>query len=179
MLAKPAVIVVSGWRDWPEIEAHLVTAELQTLRSAGLVGLVVDGGCSGVDTIAHGWAVGEGIETKRFSADWNAGKAAGPLRNVAMLDWARSEAEQRGCLVGLFAFPGPKSRGTHDCIKAAKERKIEVVVHSHPDTEVSSYELRLGVCDFCRAENVELWPFFNSRHICPFCYDLCAPEKYK
>lgn len=50
---------------------------------------VVCGGADGVDNIGNFWAQAEGILVKRFWPDWNKhGKAAGPIRNRAMAEYA-------------------------------------------------------------------------------------------
>lgn len=174
---KPSVIIVSGWRDWPTTDAGLVENELALLKRAGLIGLLVDGACTGVDQIAHDWALGAGVDTKRFPADWSIGKSAGPERNREMLDWAKSEAEERAVSVCLLAFPGATSRGTKDCIEAAKERKIEVITHPYPGVKISKHKMPTGECYFCKKED-ELWPFYNVRHCCPTCWHELTPKEY-
>lgn len=79
---------------------------------------VLVGDCpTGVDDVVWGYADRMGNDTRVFRADWDKhGKAAGPIRNRAMLD---SGVDL------LIAFPG--GRGTQDCVRAAKERGIPVL----------------------------------------------------
>jgi hypothetical protein len=61
------------------------------------------------------WARKRGIPVESFEADWRAhGKAAGPIRNAAMV--ATADA--------LVVFPG--GRGTRNCEAAARDRGVAV-----------------------------------------------------
>jgi hypothetical protein len=63
---------------------------------------VVSGGASGVDTAGENFANIVDIEIERFPADWNThGKAAGPIRNKQMAEYADAllliwDGESRG-----------------------------------------------------------------------------------
>lgn len=61
--------------------------------------------------------------------DWYC-KAAGPLRNQAMID--------KGGIDEFHAFPLPSGRGTQDCMRRATAAGIEPVVH-HQHLEARSY----------------------------------------
>lgn len=82
---------------------------LDDLRSKNLINEVVSGGASGADACGEEWAKERGIPVKRFPADWNKfGKAAGPIRNAQMADYAND----------VVLFPGGK--GTDSMRKLAK-----------------------------------------------------------
>lgn len=68
---------------------------------------LVSGDCSSIspDQFGESWAEKRGIAVKRFPADWNKhGKAAGPIRNAQMADYADT----------CVAFWDGESRGTKD-----------------------------------------------------------------
>ena len=58
----------------------------RTLDAIEGVTLVIHGDASGADYLAGCWAARRGVAVKTFPADWKRhGKAAGPIRNKAML----------------------------------------------------------------------------------------------
>lgn len=126
-------ILVTGSRNWSDrfvIESALVEAqsELAPLQPGqydynGSDWTIVHGACpyGGADYIAEQWAIGCMYKVEPWPADWaNFGKAAGPMRNQAMVD-----AGADICL----AFPLPDSRGTWDCIRRAKAAGIPVKIY--------------------------------------------------
>jgi hypothetical protein len=71
---------------------------------------------SGADSLAHEAARDQGRRCEVFHADWERhGKAAGPIRNQAMID-AGADL--------VIAFPG--GRGTADLIRRARKAGIPV-----------------------------------------------------
>ena len=88
------------------------------IRLKGLPEAVIQGGAKGADLMAKNWA------TKRFAlrvvtekADWNKhGKAAGPIRNQAMIDTYHPHL--------VIAFPG--GRGTADMVTRARDAGVDV-----------------------------------------------------
>jgi hypothetical protein len=85
---------------------------------------LISGGCRGVDQSAEAWAREEGIPIKRFDADWQAvGRAAGPLRNRAMAEYAGAWTNS-----ALIAFWNGTSRGTKNMIDEARRHKLFVYV---------------------------------------------------
>ena len=86
--------------DWLRLDALGATA-------------LYEGEADGADFCALGWATSRGLPVRRFPAEWDAhGKAAGPMRNAAMLEAAREEAQQTGQPLLVAAFPG--GSGTAD-----------------------------------------------------------------
>lgn len=77
---------------------------------------IVSGGATGADALGEQYARERGWPVKRFPADWDLGKRAGPLRNAQMVAYATH----------LVAFPG--GRGTADCIKQAQDAGLTVRV---------------------------------------------------
>lgn len=114
-------IIVAGSRDFDDYG-------LMSRKLAGAARLesveIVSGGARGADALGERFARENGIPVKRFEADWGRfGKAAGPIRNSQMAEYA-AEAE-RGYLV---AFPMGRSPGTRDMIRKAKEKGLTAYV---------------------------------------------------
>lgn len=83
--------------------------------------IVCVGGASGIDNFIEAWCHDIGIDLFVCPALWEAyGKYAGPRRNRLMLDVFKPDL--------VIAVPVKGSRGTWDCVNAAKERGIEVVL---------------------------------------------------
>lgn len=83
---------------------------------------IVHGGAKGADTMAQDFALSHGTTFDIFKADWNEhGRAAGPLRNQAMVD---SGADY------FLAFQYNGSSGTADCIRRAYAAGIPGKVYS-------------------------------------------------
>jgi hypothetical protein len=120
---------VTGGRDhWPTL-AEIEQLEAEVKRRG--ISKLREGGCpTGVDRIVRGYLRARGsVEIETWPADWEQhGRAAGPIRNRAMLEGDPPD------LLGhtlhpsadvLFAFEG--GRGTADCREAAGESSVEVV----------------------------------------------------
>ena len=108
-------VIVTGGRDYAD--RARVFAALDTIHAETPIGCVVQGGARGVDEHADGWTEKSGARSVTLPADWKAhGKAAGPMRNQAMID-AGADL--------VVAFPG--GRGTADCVRRARAAGIRVV----------------------------------------------------
>lgn len=95
-------------------------------------GAVYVGDCTtGVDAVARAWCEAHGLRARGgkllvFEADWDRwGKSAGPRRNQAMVDAARSS----GLHTMALAFPSSSSRGTWDCVRRLARAGLAVWVH--------------------------------------------------
>lgn len=78
--------------------------------------MVIHGEASGADMLADEWASGVGAQVVRCPANWNLfGKAAGPLRNEAMLELIPDL---------VLAFPG--GPGTRDMVARALKAGVPV-----------------------------------------------------
>ena len=114
-------VLVTGGRGYSDREAvfaRLATCRHEAARS-GLKLIVIHGYCpTGADHWAALWCRREGIDERRYPAQWSLhGRSAGPRRNQRMLD------EEQPNLV--LAFPG--SRGTADLIRRARSAGVLVV----------------------------------------------------
>lgn len=100
-------IIVAGGRY-----VRLSAAHMRLLNTLNITELVSDG-CRGIDIDAESWARKRRVPIKSFLPQWGAyGKAAGPLQNGEMTEYAdaavllpggtrsmRREAERRGLVV--------------------------------------------------------------------------------
>lgn len=84
---------------------------------------IISGTAEGADKLGERFATEYGLPLKRFPANWDKfGKAAGPIRNAQMAQYA---AEEEGILV---AFWDGQSKGTKSMINEAGKRGLEVII---------------------------------------------------
>lgn len=124
------IVIVTGARDYPY--PGIVHERLSVTRIQRGPFLLFHGVCTprgsdemvGADRYADDWGRAEpGIEVRPFGADWDHfGGAAGPRRNGEMVRTALGLLPPQQIL-GL-AFPGPRSRGTWDCVRKMKAAHI-------------------------------------------------------
>lgn len=102
-------ILVCGGRDYCDFDYMFKTLDA-VLKYRG-ISLVIEGGARGADTLARQWAQLKGIPFVTEYAQWDTyGKAAGSIRNQAMLDKYKPDA--------VIAFPG--GIGTADMIRRSE-----------------------------------------------------------
>lgn len=81
--------------------------------------VIVSGASPGADTMAERFADEFGLQKKIEKPDWNNyGKAAGPMRNSAMIKIATH----------FIGFPSQYGRGTQDTIRKAQKKGIPTKV---------------------------------------------------
>ena len=106
-------LIIAGGRD-----EELSTFDLYKIALFCLVhdvSEIVNGGATGVDAQAAGFATNAQIPIKVFHADWEKhGKAAGPIRNAEMAAYADA----------VVLFPGGK--GTESMYQEAKKAGIKI-----------------------------------------------------
>lgn len=106
--------IIAGGRDYRMTFGDLL--HLDAYRRSLPITEVVSGAASGADACGENWARSRGVAIRWFMADWSThGKAAGPIRNQQMADYADA----------LIAFPG--GRGTADMIRRAEKRGLKVI----------------------------------------------------
>lgn len=104
---------VTGGRGYDD-PLH-VAAALNTIHSQFGIKTLVEGGATGLDTLARVWAKGRDIAVETHAADWNKhGKAAGPIRNGEMVE----------VIDALAVFPG--GRGTDDMRRRAHKKGLPI-----------------------------------------------------
>ena len=113
-------VLVCGGRDYAD--RAKIHDELEILNAFNMSLCVISGGATGADALAEEWAREQikkhsGVSFRGFKADWNKhGKAAGPIRNQAMLDKGQPDL--------VLAFPG--GNGTADMIRRAEAANVPV-----------------------------------------------------
>lgn len=106
-------LIIAGGRDYQFNDSDY--EKLNRIHEKHRVTEVVSGGATGADRCGEVWADAQNIKITRFPADWNKhGKAAGPIRNKQMADYAQA----------LVTFAG--GRGTRNMIKQAKENMLMI-----------------------------------------------------
>ena len=110
-------VVVCGCRNWKWSE--IIHERLAKLPSNAII---IEGGASGADRQARNAALEIGLEVVEFPAVWKKyGKAAGPTRNIKMLDTGPK-------LVIAFHDDLENSKGTKHTVTEARKRGIEVEI---------------------------------------------------
>ena len=96
---KQMKLIIAGGRNY-----RLTAKDVETLDSLQIcIEEVVSGGAQGADKSGESYAFYKKIPVKRFPADWQThGRAAGPIRNKAMAEYADAVA----------LFPGGKGTGS-------------------------------------------------------------------
>lgn len=115
-----AIVCVSGSRSINN--PSVVFGYLDAYHSQTPITELVHGGARGVDRLARMWAEGKGIAATEFEPDWDAyGKAAGPIRNEIMAEYAERV---------LVIWDG-KSKGTAQCAKYAQSigKHVTLIVY--------------------------------------------------
>ena len=89
---------------------------------------LVSGHAKGADTLAEKYAAENRIPIKVFPAEWTKyGKAAGPIRNRAMLEYAMEKTPV------VVAFWNGESRGTGNILSQARKVGAECHVFLYED----------------------------------------------
>lgn len=85
--------------------------------------VIITGAAKGADKLGSLYARNHNIPLKEFPADWNTyGRAAGPIRNQQMSDYALHEVPV------LIVFWDGESRGTKNMINIAKRHNVQTEI---------------------------------------------------
>jgi len=103
-------VIITGGRDYND--RGMVFEVLDFINPD----MVIHGGCTGADSIAHDWAINRSVAWVRYPYPSEYGKAGGPIRNKQMCQ------EHPDAIV--IAFPGGK--GTESCVREAV--KLNMIV---------------------------------------------------
>jgi predicted Rossmann-fold nucleotide-binding protein len=108
-------VLVCGGRGFKDKEA--VFQALDTVHEHHPITSIIQGGATGADTWAAGWAFEHKTECLCFVPDWKThGKAAGPIRNQQMLREGKPDL--------VVALPG--GAGTADMVRKARSAGIKI-----------------------------------------------------
>jgi len=106
-------IAVIGSRSFDDYE------HLRRVLEAWLPAQIISGGAKGADTLAHRLAQEESLPITVIKPDWKQfGRAAGPIRNRAIVDAADM----------VIAFWDGQSRGTESTLEYARSKQKLVLV---------------------------------------------------
>lgn len=117
------IILVAGSRNFVNAErlAQILTKEVKDDD------VIMEGGATGVDSMAREWAEARGIHVAEIKADWaKYGRAAGPKRNDEMTAFIKEHGGR-----AVFIWDG-KSKGTKQCILSAMKQPIPINVYLEP-----------------------------------------------
>jgi hypothetical protein len=132
-MTTPTTILVTGDRRWTRPERLARVLDKTAAEAGGQVRLLVGDCPTGADRHAARWARQRGVPFQVFRARWAEmaaegcpRRAAGPLRNRAMLD-ALDQADGNRRVVAFHDDLG-RSRGTRQCVDAARRRGYPVTL---------------------------------------------------
>ena len=124
-------IIVCGGVDFDDY--GLLKARLDELLPKYENVRLISGHARGADSLGERYAGENGFPIQVFPAEWKKyGRAAGPIRNRAMLKYAKEETPV------VVAFWNGKSRGTANMLKQAKSGGAECVVYLYEQKEKKS-----------------------------------------
>jgi hypothetical protein len=121
METRPMRILVCGGREWSNytMTSGVLDGFRQQYHEKGQPIVIVQGGAIGADFLGKRYAEQYNIPCEEFKAEWKKyGRAAGPIRNSAMLETLVPGADV------VVAFPG--GRGTNDTVTKALKLGIRV-----------------------------------------------------
>jgi len=119
-MAEKFRVIIAGGRDFDNFRFLCKTC-MHMLQNKENV-TVVSGCSEGADKFGEKFAKFIGYEIKEFPANWNEfGKAAGPIRNRQMAEYADA----------LIAFWDGESTGTAYMIEEAEKRNLKVIVKKY------------------------------------------------
>ena len=111
------ILLVTGDRDWDTPQR--IWWALEKIHEKYHVTELVHGGARGADLQAAAWAVGKGIAVSAYPANWRKyNKAAGPLRNQAMLEGSKPDY----CVA--FHNDLEQSKGTKDMVDRVMQNTL-------------------------------------------------------
>lgn len=115
--AQLKAIVAGGRRlNTDELPIWLVSDAINKSGWLPLISEIVSGGCRGIDLAGEQFASDYNIPVKRFLPDWSIGKAAGPIRNGQMAQYADA----------LILIWDGRSRGSASMKKLAEQKGLKI-----------------------------------------------------
>lgn len=109
--------IIAGCRDFTDY--NLLKQKVDYYRENKTITEIVSGVARGADELGEVYATENNIDIKKFPADWDKhGKAAGPIRNRQMAEYADV----------LIAVWDGKSKGTKNMIEEMNKLKKQVYI---------------------------------------------------
>ena len=106
-------LIIAGGRNFTNYQKLTETCDTILRDQTNIE--IVSGTSKGADQLGEKYAKQKGYKLTKFPADWNKfGKAAGPIRNQQMANYANA----------LIAFWDGKSKGTKNMIVRARSSKL-------------------------------------------------------
>lgn len=110
-------VIIAGGRDFNDLRRLNIVCDFTLKKYTDIE--VVSGGAKGADALGEKYAREKEYPVIKFPANWKKnGKAAGPIRNKKMAEYADA----------LIAFWDGKSKGTKNMIYLAREHKLKIRV---------------------------------------------------
>lgn len=127
---RPAIIVVTGWRSWPQSLTASIVAALKPYHHRYPLPIMLHGAQRGVDELAGKIAADLGIAAAGMPYLSAYGKAGGPMRNKAIVQLALG-MKKLGCHVAVHAFHPEieQSKGTRSMMKLCAKAKFPTILH--------------------------------------------------
>lgn len=125
-------VVIAGGRDF--VNFKILENCLKELQERFPIQIteVVSGHAQGADCLGERYQFNHGLKLKLFRADWKTyGKAAGPIRNKQMADYADA----------VVLFWDGKSRGTKNMYDNSNKSGLPVIVFDYEGNQVLSNNL--------------------------------------
>ena len=119
-----ARIIVCGCRNSSDKEKCFDS--LEEILSSYKEYEIVYGGAKGADSFGEEYAAAHDVKVTVFKPEWKKyGKAAGPIRNKEMLDYASEDNPV------VIAFWDGNSKGTKDMISKARKAGAQVYIGTY------------------------------------------------
>ena len=137
-------IIVCGSRDFNDKKTvfDMLDVLRETFRECPTDDEIVTGGARGADAFAADYAKERGLELTVFPANWKRyGRAAGPIRNREMLDYAMQTIKPL-----VIAFWDGRSRGTAQMLELAKQNGLShmTVSRKKENEEIDEESVQIG-----------------------------------
>ena len=122
-IIKARIIICGGrhFKDYNALESLVDSVLVEKGLSNNEVE-IVSGHCEGADMLGELYAKNHRIICKVFPAEWTKyGRAAGPIRNSHMIEYASESA-----IPIVVAFVSPRTKGTTDTVNKAIKRGFSI-----------------------------------------------------
>ena len=137
------IVLVCGDRDFgwhttgkkQHEQIKFLLRKLDSFHAKYEITHLIQGGAKGADSLSRFWAQTRCVPFTEFPANWRKhGKAAGPIRNQAQLDFLTMWYEEMGEDIAVIAFHPDieKSKGTKDMVTRAKKSGVKTYVLKGP-----------------------------------------------